>query len=196
MTVKTIPEIPREADLAAKARERKATQAYRDGLVLGLPMDWIRDSLVRSGECSREVADRLLDEVRNELKERTMIYRDLEVATTLERLETLYSLNMQKGDFRNALEVVRERTRFTRAADFVKFTSCEEKRAAEPSEMEKRIQDLTPAQRERLAYVLRGFIEEGITYARRVLEAEEEQARTGEVQVGGSKSNPGSGSST
>lgn len=200
MTVKTIHEIPREADLAAKARERKATQAYRDGLVLGLPMDWIRDSLVRSGECSREVADRLLDEVRNELKERTMIYRDLEVATTLERLETLYSLNMQKGDFRNALEVVRERARFTRAADFVKFTSCEEKRAEKPSELQKAITDLGPVGRERAAFFLKGIVGEAIEMAKRAEAGrrgqEQEGTRMPEDQGTTPKSDLGSGSST
>ena len=194
MTEKRIPEFPTETNVAAKAREWKATQAYRDGLLLGLPADRIRDSLVRSGECSREVADRLLAEVRDELREHTAVYRDLEVATTLERLELLYSLLMQKGDYRNALEVVLERARFTRAAEFVKFTSCEEKRAAEPSEFSKKIEALGPAGRERLSSALQGMAGEMIEHVQRMEAAKQEQARIEKAQGPTSRPNPGSGS--
>ncbi len=195
MTEKKTPEFPAETNVAAKAREWKATQAYRDGLLLGLPADRIRDSLVRSGECSREVADRLLDEVRDELRKHTAVYRDLEVATTLERLELLYSLLMQKGDYRNVLEVVRERARFTRAAEFVKFTSCEEKRSAEPSEFSKKIEALGPVGREHLSNVLRKVVDGAIEMATRMQAGDHEQEETEISEVEGTalKSNPASG---
>lgn len=124
-----------------------AHQAMRQALALGTSPDLLKEALVKGMGLSEEQVEAIIKEHRDQLKREASVDRDLEVANMLTCLTLLYNLAMQEGDYKTALNVLRERAHFTGATQFVKYSSGESNRL--PSEFEKALDEIGGMERER-----------------------------------------------
>ena len=98
---------------------------HQEMLLGGSEGAWAK-ALIKAGMATPEQMDLARKTLRKDLKKKASVDRDLEVGTTLQRLEMLYVLLMEKGEYLGALAVVRERARFTGAEQFIKYPSPDE----------------------------------------------------------------------
>ena len=90
------PELSPQKMAEARAVALQMARGIRNMLILGTPIEAVKSALVDSG-APKELAEKGVETVRDQLKREATIDRNLEVANTLERFEMLFSLAMQKG---------------------------------------------------------------------------------------------------
>lgn len=148
------PKTTAEQEERKRQRARELGQFLRDALLLGTPADALSQALIRHGD-QADLVEELVRNFRESIQRQAKVDAGLEVANTLTRLEILYAAMMTDRDYLGALAVVRERARFTRAANLLTYAREGDLKKSNPTEFDIAFEEIGSAEREELSLELR-----------------------------------------
>jgi len=123
-------------------------QYVRQALATGISLEFLKTALVKNMGLSKDMVETMIEKIRDRLRREATVDLDFEVDSTLTRLELVFNLAMRENDYKTALDVIRERARFTGAAAGVRVSSRQPKRV--PSAFDKALDEIGGPERELL----------------------------------------------